>query len=110
MLALLATTALEGLGFFAPLIDLGATGILFVLVWRLMVKKDKKSYEMIEAQNKERRAMYKAQSELIREVTTALVDKNNTDDKMSAAVTKLADELRELRATMKDSDNGSQAS
>lgn len=105
MLALLATSAMEGLGLLAPIIDLGATGVLFVLVWRLMVKKDKKSYEMIEAQNQERRELYESQSELIREVTSALVDKNNTDDKMAAAVTKLAEELREIRDALKEGKN-----
>ena len=91
MLGLLAITTL------GPLADFGALGILLVMVWRLMVKKDKKSYDMIEAQNDERKAMYESHSELIREVTSALVDKNNTDDKMAAAITKLAEEMREIR-------------
>lgn len=93
---------LESLGLLGPILDLGVTGILMIMVWRLMVKKDKKSYEMIEAQNKERKEMYASHSELIREVTTALVDKNNTDDKMATAVTKLAEELREIRGTLKE--------
>lgn len=97
MLALIATATVGGLGILAPIIDLGATGVLFILVWRLMVKKDRKSYQMIEAMNKERRELYEAQTELVREVTTALVDKNNTDDKMAAALIKLAEELRTMR-------------
>lgn len=93
---------LEGLGALGPLLDLGVTGVLMVMVWRLMVKKDRKSYEMIEAQNKERREMYEAHAELVREVTEALVDKNNTDDKMSIATTRLAEELREIREILKE--------
>ena len=87
---------LGSLELYMPLIDLGVTGVLMVLVWRLMVKKDKKSYEMIAEQNEERKEMYQSHSELIQEVTRALVDKNNTDDKMAAAVVRLADELREI--------------
>lgn len=87
----------ESIGLLTPLINLGATGVMMVWVWRIFLKKDKKSYEMIDAQNEERKAMYEAQTELIREVTTALVDKNNTDAKMAEAVTKLTDELREIR-------------
>lgn len=93
---------LESFGLLTPLINLGATGVMLIMVWRLFVKKDKKSYEMIEAQNKERRAMYEAHSELIREVTSALVDKNNTDAQMATAVTKLAEELREIREVLKE--------
>ena len=96
---------LEGLGALGPLLDLGVTGVLMVMVWRLMVKKDRKSYEMIEAQNKERRQMYESQAELVREVTEALVDKNNTDDKMSIATTRLAEELREIREILKERNN-----
>jgi len=95
----------EGLGVLGPIVDVGAVGALLVVVWRLMVKKDKKSYEMIDAQNKERRLMYESHSELVKEVTSALVDKNNTDDKMSAAVTKLAEELREIREVIKEDRN-----
>jgi len=95
----------EGLGVLGPIVDVGAVGALLVVVWRLMVKKDKKSYEMIDAQNKERRAMYESHSELVKEVTSALVDKNNTDDKMSSAVTKLAEELREIREILKEDRN-----
>ncbi len=98
MIALALATMMTTL---APLLDLGVTGALMIMVWRLMVKKDKKSYEMIEAQNKERKEMYESHSELIKEVTSALVDKNHTDDKMAAAVTKLAEELREIRDVLK---------
>ena len=96
---------LDIFGTYGPLLDFGAIGLLLLMVWRLMVKKDRKSYEMIEAQNKERKEMYESHSELIREVTTALVDKNNTDDKMAQAVMKLAEELREIRAVLEQQSN-----
>jgi polyhydroxyalkanoate synthesis regulator protein len=84
------------------LLDLGVTGVLMVMVWRLMVKKDKKSYEMIEALNRERKEMYNNMSELVKEVTVALTNKNNTDDKMSEAIKKLTDQLRNMQQTIKD--------
>lgn len=93
---------LEGLGLFTPLFNLGATGVMLIMVWRLFVKKDRKSYEMIDAQNQERKEMYDAHSELIREVTSALSDKNATDAQMAVAVTKLAEELREIRDLLKE--------
>ena len=99
MLSLLAITTL------GPWADFGVLGITLGLVWRLMVRKDKKSYEMIKEMNEERKEMYESHGELIREVTKALVDKNNTDDKMAAAVTKLAEELRDLREASKRSPN-----
>jgi len=99
MLGLLAITTL------GPLADFGVLGIFLAMVWALMIRKDKKSYEMIDAQNDERKAMYESHSELIKEVTSALVDKNNTDDKMAAAVNKLADELRDLRHASKRNPN-----
>ena len=75
------------------------------MVWVPMVKKDKKSYDLIEKQNEERKDMYASQSEIIKEVVKALVDKNNTDDKMAAAVSKLAEELRDLRYASKRNPN-----
>lgn len=89
-----------------PFVNLGAIGIMMVWVWRIFLKKDKKSYEMIDAQNQERKEMYEAQTEIIREVTTALVDKNNTDDKMAAALMRLAEEFKEFRATLKEDQDG----
>lgn len=84
-----------------PIINTGAVGCMLIMVWRLMVRKDRKSYEMIREQNEERKEMYESHSELIKEVTAALVDKNNTDDKMATAVTKLAEELKEMRIERK---------
>jgi hypothetical protein len=89
-----------------PIVNTGAVGCMLILVWRLMIKKDRKSYQMIEAQNAERREMYESHSELIKEVTEALVNKNHTDDKMSSAVVKLAEELREIRGVLKEKNNG----
>ena len=80
-----------------PILQTGAVGAMLIVMVRWIKAKDKKSYELVDAQNKERKEMFASQSELVREVTTALVDKNHTDDKMAAAVTKLAEELRELR-------------
>jgi hypothetical protein len=85
--------------------QLGAVGVMLGMVWKLMIRKDKKSYEMIDVHNKERARMYKSMQELVVEVTAALVNKNNTDDKMSVAATKLADELRALREVMKNEDD-----
>lgn len=89
-----------------PILQTGAVGAMMILVWRLMVKKDKKSYEMIEAQNEERKEMYQSQTELVQEVVKALQDKNHTDDKMSKALEKLAEELRSIHKTLKEKDNG----
>lgn len=45
--------------------------------------------------NKERQKLYDAHSDMVAEVTAALVNKNNTDDKMATAITKLADIIKE---------------
>jgi hypothetical protein len=88
-----------------PILQTGAVGAMLIVMFRWNKAKDVKSYEMIEAQNAERKEMYRAHSELIQEVTVALTDKNNTDDKMAAAVMKLADELREIREALKERGN-----
>jgi len=95
MLALLAITTL------GPLAEFGVLGVFLGMVWGLMVRKDKKSYDLIEKQNEERKDMYASQSEIIKEVVKALVDKNHTDDKMADAVTKLAEELRRIKEGLK---------
>ena len=87
------------------ILQTGAVGVMLIMTWRLMVKKDKKSYEMIEAMNEERRELYDAHSEMVAEVTAALVNKNNTDDKMATAITKLAEEFRDLRDATKELKN-----
>ena len=85
-----------------PIIQTGAVGAMLMLVWRWSVAKDKKNYDLVEALNKERKEMYENMSELVREVTTALAYKNVTDDKMSAAVDKLAEQQRELRHALRN--------
>lgn len=79
------------------ILQTGAVGAMLIMTWRLMVKKDRKSYEILDAMNEERREMYKSHSEMVREVTEALSDKNNTDHTMSQALEKLTEELRRLR-------------
>lgn len=88
-----------------PMIQTGAIGAMLVVMIRWIKSKDSKSYQMIEDQNAERKEMYQSHSELIQEVTVALTDKNNTDDKMATAITKLADELREIREVLKERNN-----
>lgn len=96
-------TFLEVIG---PILQTGAVGAMLVVMIRWLKSKDSKSYEMIEEQNAERKEMYQSHSELIQEVTVALTDKNNTDDKMASAIIKLAEELREIRAVLKERNNG----
>ena len=88
-----------------PILQTGAVGAMLIVMFRWNKAKDTKSYEMIEAQNAERKEMYQAHSELIQEVTVALTDKNNTDDKMATAVIKLAEELRDIREVLKRSND-----
>lgn len=85
----------------APILQTGAVGAMLVMSWRYMTSKDKEMSEVTRAQNKERKEMYKNMEELVREVTTALAYKNVTDDKMSAAVDKLAEQQRELRQALR---------
>lgn len=83
----------------------GAVGVMLGLAWRFMIKKDRQEREMIEAMNQERQRLYETHSEMVAEVTAALVNKNNTDDKMATALTKLAEEYRLLRDIIKELDN-----
>lgn len=87
------------------ILQTGAVGAMLIMTWRLMVKKDRKSYEMIEAMNKERKELYDTHSEMVAEVTAALVNKNNTDDKMATAITRLAEEYRDLSHVIKELNN-----
>jgi len=86
---------LEILESIAPLAQVGAVGVMLTMTWRLMVRKDKQMLGMGEAMNKERQKLYDAHSDMVAEVTAALVNKNNTDDKMATAITKLADIIKE---------------
>jgi len=40
-----------------------------------MIRKDKKTIDLVEKQNEERKEMYASQSEIIKEVVEALTDK-----------------------------------
>jgi hypothetical protein len=75
----------------------GAVGVMLMMTWRLMVKKDRKSYETFEKMNAERRKIYDQQTKLVREVTQALTDKVRSEEKMSRAIDKIACELRRLK-------------
>lgn len=88
---------LDSLALLGPLVDLGITGVLMIMVWRLMIKKDKKSYDMLDAMNQERKEIYESHTEMVREVTSALSDKNHTDEVMSRALEKLTEELKRRR-------------
>jgi len=84
------------------LAQVGAVGVMLIMTWKFMVKKDRKIFEMIEAQNQERKEMYQSMTELITEVTIALNDKNHTDNKMAEAIQKLTDKLCEIRQGLKN--------
>ena len=79
------------------ILQTGAVGGMLLLIWNWARSKDRKSYEMIDAQNRERRELYESMHELVKEVTTALTYKNVTDEKMSAAIEKLAEKIGDLR-------------
>lgn len=88
-----------------PILQTGAVGAMLIVMVRWIKAKDRQSYKMVEEQNAERKEMYQSHSELIQEVTVALTDKNNTDDKMATAIVKLSDELREIREVLKEGNN-----
>ena len=84
-----------------PILQTGAVGAMLVVMVRWLKAKDRQLGEVNQQQNEERKEMYQSHSELIQEVTAALVNKNNTDDKMATAIVKLADELREIHEVLK---------
>ncbi len=77
-----------------------------MLVWRLMIAKDRKSYAALQQAHKEHqedlKKIHEANLETIAEVTAALVSKNHTDEKMSLAVDKLAEQLRQIKDVLKE--------
>ncbi len=97
---------LELVEILGPILQTGAVGAMLVVMVRWLKAKDKQLGEMNQQQNEERKEMYQSHSELIQEVTAALVDKNNTDDKMAITIGKLADELREIREVFKERNDG----
>lgn len=96
---------LESFDIIFQILQTGAVGAMLIVMVRWIKAKDRKGYEMIDAMNEERQKLYDAHSEMVAEVTAALVNKNNTDDKMAVAITKLADEYRELRDIIKEQKN-----
>jgi SMC interacting uncharacterized protein involved in chromosome segregation len=88
---------LEYLDTISGIAQTGAVGVMLMMTWRLMVKKDRKSYETFEKMNAERRKLYDQQTKLVREVTQALTDKVRSEEKMSKAIEKIACELRRLK-------------
>lgn len=87
---------------YLPLINLGATGAMLVMVWKLLLSKDKKSYAAVHAHTEDVKKILLSTQELVAEVTAALVSKNHTDEKMALAVDKLAEQLRQLKDVMKE--------
>jgi SMC interacting uncharacterized protein involved in chromosome segregation len=75
----------------------GAVGTMLIMTWRLMIKKDQKSYSAFEKMNTERQELYKHQTKLVKEVTQALTEKVKSEEKMSRAIERLACELRRLK-------------
>ena len=86
---------------YIQLFQLGATGAMLVMTWRLMVSKDKKSYAAVAKHTEDIKGLMTSTQELVSEVTAALVSKNHTDEKMSLAVDKLAEQLRQIKDVMK---------
>ena len=95
----------DGFDTILQLTQTGAVGVMLGLAWRFMIKKDRQEREMIEAMNQERQKLYETHSEMVAEVTAALVNKNNTDDKMATALIKMAEEYRLLRDIIKEQKN-----
>jgi len=88
------------------ILQTGAVGAMLIVMVRWIKAKDRKGYDMIDAMNKERKELYDTHSEMVAEVTAALVNGNNTNDKMATAITKLAEEYKELRNIIKERRNG----
>lgn len=92
------------------LYNTGVAGVMLVMVWRLMVTKDRKSYATLQQAHKEHeddlKNFHAASVETIQEVTAALVSKNFSDEKMALAVDKLTEQLRQLKDVIKEIKNG----
>jgi len=87
---------------YIQLCQLGATGIMLVMVWKQFLVKDKKSYAAAHAHTEDIKKINESTQELVTEVTTALVSKNHTDEKMALAVDKLAEQLRQIKEALKE--------
>jgi hypothetical protein len=84
------------------LAQLGITVPILVMLWKSYIKKDTKSYAREKEHIDDIKAIHESTTELVSEVTAALVSKNHTDDKMSQALDKLAERLRRLEDTLKE--------
>lgn len=87
---------------FLQLFQLGATGAMLVMVWRLLLVKDGKSYDAAKEHVDDIKKLNDSTRELVAEVTAALVSKNHTDEQMSAAVDKLAEQIRQLKEVLRE--------
>lgn len=85
------------------LLDLGGLVVLAIIMVKWAAKKDRQYQERVDKQEERSDKQNEVLVELVREVTEALTDKNNTDHEMSDAIEQLALIIREkLR---KDKDN-----
>ena len=82
-------------------LNTGAVGAMLIMTWRLMVLKDRKSYAAAKEHRDDLKKLYESSVETIAEVTVALISKCHSDEKMSIAINKLADELRRLKDGLK---------
>lgn len=83
------------------ILNTGAVGAMLIMTWRLMVLKDRKSYAATKEHRDDLKKLHESSVETITEVTSALVSKNHSDERMSVAIEKLADELRRLKDRLK---------
>lgn len=83
------------------ILNTGAVGAMLILTWRFMVVKDRKSYAAAKEHRDDLKKIHESTKEMITEVVDALVSKNHTDQQMSVAIEKLADELRRLKERLK---------
>ncbi len=84
------------------LAQLGITIPILWMLWKSYIKKDSKSYAREKEHIDDIKAIHESTTELVSEVTAALVSKNHTDEKMSQALDKLVERLRKLEETLKE--------
>ncbi len=87
---------------FMQMAQLGITVPMLWMLWKSFIKKDSKSYAREKEHIDDIKKINESIQELVSEVTAALVSKNHTDEKMSLAVDKLAEQLRQLKDTIKE--------
>jgi len=91
-----------GVAEFMQLAQLGITVPMLWMLWKSFIKKDSKSYAREKEHIDDIKQIHASATELVSEVTAALVSKNHTDEKMAQAVDKLAEQLRQLKETIKE--------